>query len=103
MRHVAIGNARSWSASAMLVFLLVGVGCTSHSTSSTRFARSKQTRAKPLRVVPTPTPRFVVGLYNASGTYPQLHASDTLNLSPVNRSLREALAADQRQYVRGVR
>jgi hypothetical protein len=66
--------------------------CTSHSPRPT---------ATPLRVVPTTTPRFAVGYYDASGVFPQVRARGR-DLGAVNAGLRRAILDDQRRYVRGM-
>src|SRR5438045_1551729 len=82
-----------YAASAGLAMLAVSFGAGA-GAGATR-------AAQPLRLAAARTPRFVVGLYNASGTYPQV-AGGGRKLRAVNAGLRGALAADQRRYVSGI-
>jgi hypothetical protein len=79
------------------VLLLVPSGCAS---APDRQAGDQSTgrTAVALRVAATRTRRFVVGLYDASGAYPQVKG-DGVELTAVNASLRRAVVSDQRGYV----
>jgi hypothetical protein len=54
-------------------------------------------RASPLAVVSAPTPRFPVALFGTGGTYPRVR-DGKLKLSAVDRTLRQAIVADQRAF-----
>ena len=82
---------------ALSALLLAGVSALVAGCSS----ESNRHQARPLRVVGTPTTRFVASFYDAGGTYPQVRLPGT-RLSRVNAAIRHAIAADQRRYAAGV-
>jgi hypothetical protein len=66
-------------------------GCDAHSRAA------GPARASPLAVVSAPTPRFPVALFGTGGTYPRVR-DGKLKLSAVDRTLRQAIVADQRAF-----
>jgi hypothetical protein len=70
------------------VLWLVPSGCASGPDKQTRQQSTGRTAAS-LGVAATRTRRFVVGLYDASGAYPQVKG-DGVELAAVNASLRRA-------------